>query len=130
MAIIELVEGRHYYGFWWVAWDDTDWLLCAWRVDGADEVEAVYRFRYYRDDKVWDSEDNKTVFHMTIPVGGLDPQEAYRMVEDKFTKTAQLLAWASNAHEAEYVRIDGDHEAAARGLIQSSWANVKRMSND
>lgn len=129
MAIIELQEGRHYYGFWWVAWENCDWLLCAWHEDGSDRVNAVYRFRYYRDDKVWDSEDEKSVYELSIPIHSQDPQETYRVVEDKFSAMAQLLAYASNAHEAEYVRIDGDHNAAARALMQSSWANVKRETN-
>ncbi len=44
-------------GLWYVQLSDSDWLASIWREDGRPKLS--YRFRYYEDDKSFDSEDRK-----------------------------------------------------------------------
>ena len=59
---------------WYVALDEADWMAVLWR-DGDKPWRAVYRFRYYMDDKVgMASDDLKRVYEL----GGLDGTAATR----------------------------------------------------
>ena len=52
----------------WAVWltDDSDWLCSAWVED--DNYVIAYRFRYYVDDKTFDSDDRKSWYRYQIPV--------------------------------------------------------------
>ena len=117
MAYVELRPGVYYYGWWWVAWKGTDWLACAWKEDG--QVHGVCRFRYYLDKLVFGSVDRKSGYKFDMP--GSTPDED---VIARVTSVAQVLALASLADEAEFVRVCGDHEQALAAIEHSPWAHV------
>lgn len=50
-------------GIWYVQLsDDSDWLASVWMDDGKGKL--CYRFRYYKDDKVFESEDRKNWYDL------------------------------------------------------------------
>ncbi len=67
-AGIVFQEGRYFAALWFVNAADKscDWLAALWKDKGGD-WEAVYRFRYYRDDKAHGSEDQKSWYAVNIP---------------------------------------------------------------
>lgn len=67
-AGIVLQEGRYFAAFWFVNSADKsrDWLAALWKDEGGDWCGA-YRFRYYNDDKLVDSSDEKSWYAITIP---------------------------------------------------------------
>jgi hypothetical protein len=58
--MIELSDKVWVYGMWFVQGNDVDWMACIRKVEGKWRLD--YRFRHYRDDKVYDSEDEKRWF--------------------------------------------------------------------
>ena len=52
-------------GFWLSTISATGWPLCG-RLSHECECELVYRFRYYVDDKAFDSEDKKNWYKGTL----------------------------------------------------------------
>lgn len=54
---MELSNDMWVYGVWHVQGDKCDWLASLWRK--GDKAYLEYRFRYYRDDKTHNSEDEK-----------------------------------------------------------------------
>jgi hypothetical protein len=74
-------------GVWYVHLENSDWLASIWMEDG--KATMAYRFRYYKDDKTFDSEDEKNWYG----VGSTDPSPdklvlATRMIADKMAKMA------------------------------------------
>jgi hypothetical protein len=66
-ALIELTSKSQIAGHWTKPLPDGsgDFLAMVYR-DGPDAVwKALYRFRYFVDDKVWDSDDTKRAYAYT-----------------------------------------------------------------
>lgn|GEM_PF-2890071 len=64
-AILDIVEGRYFLAVWFVAGAGMDFLGAVFRDAGEKRFHLKYRFRYYRDDKAFDSDDEKSVYHAT-----------------------------------------------------------------
>lgn len=63
-AMIKLDE--HVVGVWFSKISSTsDWMLCLRELEPDVRYEIVYRFRYYKSDKVFDSDDEKSWFRAT-----------------------------------------------------------------
>jgi len=52
-------------GIWYVEGNDKNWLLTLFHEDGV--VKGKYRFRYYKDDDAFNSDDEKSWYNMTSP---------------------------------------------------------------
>ena len=50
-------------GLWYVGWDSGDWMAAVESLD--DCAKIIYRFRWYRDHKVFDSDDVKSWYEAT-----------------------------------------------------------------
>jgi hypothetical protein len=57
---------------------DSDWMGSAWHGED-DELHLSYRFRYYEDNKSFDSEDRKVWYDMTIH--GDTPEAVEKLVD-------------------------------------------------
>lgn len=56
---IEIKQGRYFLGMWFLRGDGLDFLASVFR-DSGQAFRCIYRFRYYKDDKVFDSKDKKS----------------------------------------------------------------------
>jgi hypothetical protein len=99
---IELTENT--IGVWAVSLDsDSDYLAALWR-DGENYV-MVYRFRYYVDDKTFDSKDKKNWYRCEV--------QADRTTEDKVIEVMRLSArmlWKQSGGKRYEIMMD------ARGI--------------
>lgn len=71
---MEFTPDKYMLGFWFVAWEDKDWMLqiCC----GADGTwEGEYRFRYYdeKSENPFDQKDRKSFYKLSIP--GSEPAD-------------------------------------------------------
>ena len=88
--------------------DNMDWLAGAWETD--DEYIAMYRFRYYVDDKTFDSNDKKNWYKMTV--------KKETVSKEKFIQTMQ-----------EVVRILWTGGGGKRYEIFMENGDVKQLMN-
>lgn len=53
-------------GIWFLTISPTsDWMLCLRELEADVRYEIIYRFRYYKDDKVFETEDKKSWYRAT-----------------------------------------------------------------
>lgn len=63
---LELKDGRYVSQMWYCANNEKDWLCALYR-DPGECWTVLYRFRYYRDDKAFDSKDIKNWYRCRAP---------------------------------------------------------------
>ena len=70
-------------GVWFIQLTPAqDWLASIFTTDEG-ELKAIYRFRYYVDDKAFDSEDKKNWWEMTSTKTIAETVENFREIYDK-----------------------------------------------
>ena len=85
--------------------DETDWLCSIQEHD--DHYEVHYRFRYYNDDKNFDSEDEKHWYSAMMPKKEVSRKKVISVMREAFT----LLKDESDKEEAyELLRGKGSFE--------------------
>jgi len=102
MIVIE--KDKYYIGFWYVEWDDGNWMGCAWTETDSDHTHWMgrFRFREYRDGKVlFNSKDVKHWYG--TEVWGASEIEVLAHYRD----AANLVAEHFNADINEFVGIHG-----------------------
>ena len=67
---LELKADMWVYGIWYVQGKDCDWMGSLSKQD--DKVVLEYRFRYYKDDRAFDSKDTKNWYTGSSPVEDLE----------------------------------------------------------
>ncbi len=95
---IELTENT--LGIWAVSIsDECDWLGAVWR-EGDDYV-LEYRFRYYVDDKTFDSKDRKN-WYRTVITGGQPEDKVVGVMREM----ARML-WSESGGKRYELMMDG-----------------------
>lgn len=116
--MIELKKGNHYVAIAFVAWDSGDWMVCVWN-DQEDTQHLQYRFRYYVDDRAFDSSDEKRWYEASGPV--MSDDAAINILRAAMTS----IALATEAHVADLIIICGDYKSAFRALHAAPWVHIK-----
>jgi len=119
---IELKPGRYYVGVWWMAWTGGDWMACIWN-DGEREC-LQYRFRYHVDDKVFDSDDQKSWYEMTREI------QPDAVIVQEMNTSVRALGAAIGAVEIEYIYIGGDSEKVFRAIVNAPWAHFRKAGDE
>ena len=85
---------------WFVAYGDgsADWQMTVTRKDDGS-FDIVYRFRYYKDNKAWDSQDEKNWYRYTAK-----PGEKQATVMQNCRKVAAEVARVQHGQLWEHVR--------------------------
>ncbi len=87
---MSIVLSEHTLGIWFVSLGkESDWLGSVWKTD--EGYEVVYRFRYYVDDKTFDSEDTKHWYSTKISKDNADDDKVIKTMRDM----AEML-WAAS----------------------------------
>lgn len=63
-AIFEVKPGRYYRAIWFAGGNETGDLFAAVFKNDEGAWQTTYRFRWYADDRVGDSQDKKSVYHV------------------------------------------------------------------
>ena len=79
--IVSIQEDGYYVALWFLSGKNQDWLAMLYRNPGEADLRLSYRFRYYKDDKVFmdESEDEKSGY--TCEVAGKTEDDAIAIVD-------------------------------------------------
>jgi hypothetical protein len=66
--IFDIVVGGHYVGLWFLAGRDQDFLALVFKPPNDPDLQLRYRFRYYKDDKIFFDEttDEKSTWNASL----------------------------------------------------------------
>lgn len=108
---------------YFVGWNDGDWMGTIYRhADGPWLVE--YRFRYYVDDKSWDSDDVKNFYAMTAPDGS---EKSLSKLRDAMALLASMTAVHYEAETVDEVAVLGSGARMVDCLATRSWASTREV---
>ena len=119
--MIELKPGVLYHSVLLVALDGPagDFMGMLSTNDGEKQAQFVGRFRWYYDDKVFDSEDHKKWLHIVLPEGA---------DREKFLEAfLKILAHGPTSCAGQVLEIDGDYKKAMKILTKHPWFSMKRV---
>lgn len=112
--------------FWFAEWEARNakerpgsWLAGVWREKNADHWTLKYRFRYYVDAKIFDSDDERSVYEF---------QPELETPEAKLLESVGVVAALNKARfrcEVDFVLVRGDAEAAMKKLMERPWVNLR-----
>lgn len=124
MAIFEFKDGQHYHGMWRAIFNGGDFLAFMWREDGRWIFR--YRFRYFKDAKVWESDDERSTYQVSMPD---DPGNRERMFEG-VNAMLSISSKSGMCSNLTYYPCDGDAEAMIAIVSETDGIHVKSMSNE
>jgi hypothetical protein len=105
---IEIEPGRYFSHFWFVGCETKDFLACLWREDKPDaEWHLQYRFRYYKDQSVFDSEDEKRSYSAVAPANR--PEESLVEAVDKIAALTKMQFCSEDVHKVVVKSSDAAH---------------------
>lgn len=97
-------------GLWYLqTTPKQDWVGTLTEVEPDKEYELIYRFRYYKDDKAWDSADEKSWYKATIT--GHDKDYC---IESVRTMINILAAAAQSEKPVEFLNTNGAEDLMNR----------------
>jgi hypothetical protein len=123
---IEISEGT--VGVWYVALSHCDWLAHVGR-NAEGLYELRYRFRWFRDDKIWDSKDRKNWYRFVTK-----PGEPVDRILETTRARAKLLSEGCGplAHTTNWELLRGERtvEEFADLLLTMPGVHYEKMPNE
>jgi len=118
--MIVVDEGMYFYVLWFVGCKTQDMMGTIYKEDKSPgKVFASYRFRYYRGDDVFDSNDKKNWYVVTAAEDNVQKLiESFKFITDEYAE------WAK-AETRDWLVVNGDHLAMCACLMSQSWSYVK-----
>ena len=114
-------------GIWFVAWKDADWMCGAWK--SFCGPEARYRFRYYKDEKAFNSRDEKSWYDVKPRREAGDHLFTDQEMIDVCSEMAALMAKANSASEKwELIRGASTFEQFVTEFRKLPFAHTKILA--
>lgn len=108
---------------WFINTTETqDWMACLREVKPEEEYELIYRFRYYKDDKAFDSEDEKSWYK-----GRITGTRAYVLASTR--AVAKIMEEFAAGKLYELVN-EGDYEAFVKKFMDAPFVYAKQVSKE
>lgn len=112
-------------GIWFMPLEEKqDWLASITEIEPDKKYQLVYRHRYHKDDKAFDSEDEKSWYKATIA-----GTRAY--VLGTFREFVKVLH--SQTHNCDApceIMNDGDYDAFVKKLQDAPFVYVRQASKE
>lgn len=91
MPIFEIKKEHYYHGMWRANIPNGDILAVMWREDKTWYFR--YRYRWTKDNKIWDSADKKSVYEIKAPDRPGVQEHLYRTISELFgaLESAKLI---------------------------------------
>lgn len=120
---IELDEKSYIIGMWFSSDPVTsnNWLACAIRDQGNPlAFKGSYRFRYVKDDKIFDGEDEKSWYSFSLPQG---------VTEESIIETMDLAQAEieSGYPEKDKVIVKGNLKLLMELAKDKEWMHIKMV---
>lgn len=122
--MVHLTEDSFVHAVWFVALPDSlgDWMATLLR-DGPDQPDyVIYRFRWYRDQEAFGSDDEKVVFRVNFG----DP----RMTLEQKIESIDLVVqgtFADQGVEVDRTIVNGNAAKFVEVLRDKPWANFREL---
>lgn len=121
---MSIVISEKILGTWYVPFTGGDWLAAIER--GSDAYHLIYRFRYYVDDKSFDSDDTKNWYEGDI---SLDTDEAViEHMRDMVDKIVNFLGTTEETAPVELLMEGDDLDGFVARLKECEFTNFKAES--
>lgn len=124
--LVDAMNGEHVYqdSVWFCGGRRGDWMGRIFKHDG--KWCAVYRFRYYRDDKAFDSQDRKS-WHALV--GDNDSEETLDEIRKAFDRLKPLmeLQYGMQVEVIEFQCFNDDPKFTAE-LAKRPWTHVRQAT--
>lgn len=118
---IEIKNGYYYIGYWYGSFDNGDVFGIAWK-EPHGSWQLKYRFRYHKDDRIWNSCDVKNWYHLTAKDGSLD--EAKRL-KTRMTTVLQLGVAHNVLTGMSFTECEGDGERMLQLLMDKPYLHIR-----
>ncbi len=123
--MIELVKENLYLGFWVAAIENGDFFAVVWKTPNGP-WEWSYRFRYHRDDKVFNSDDEKVWYKLKALDGSDKSKERLKKAMNSILELGLI---SGMIHSGSYVECMGDSEAMLALLMSGDrpYFHIKQI---
>jgi len=102
-----------------------NWMGCVLRQEG-EPWKFIYRFRYFQDDKIHDSDDNRTWTEVVPPADRPDDGgDSLVMVAEHVTGGLMAKGYSD---ELRYIPVNGTGMDAQEKLKSAEWAHCRTES--
>lgn len=125
---IEITPENYYIGMWFMELPDRigNWMACAWRPkDKPGPWTLRWRFRYYEDEKIFDSEDRRSWYTMEIK----DATEE-KVVESLEYVATMMCGVTGTTLTFWEIRGDGDKAMDKMKTHPPPWMHAQHMSEE
>lgn len=124
--MITLTDNTYVECIWFVDMGDQSFMGCLFH-EGGGRWQVKYRFREHRDNKVFDSNDERAWYVMKPRAGLVSREQAQRELFEMMNTTVGELAKRART-EVELVMVRGDGPAAFRAISAQRWGHVRMES--
>lgn len=115
-------------GMWFVGNSATDWLAAAWASKG--KIIAKYRHRYHRDEKVWNSEDEKHWYQMSIEDTPEAREKLFKSFSDLWSVGITMLGATPGDPESCGAFAGGTPKEALDWLTAQPFCSVMTINTE
>lgn len=120
---MSMVLDEKLVGVWYLQTTTTqDWMAVIRELVPEQKYELTYRFRYYKDDKAFDSEDEKSWYR-----GEISGTRNY--VVFGLRSAAEMMATAAVGKVYEYLN-DGDFSAFVKRFQDAPFVFARQVSKE
>jgi hypothetical protein len=118
--MIEIHEKTYILGFWFCEDPKTlnNWLYAVVKNPEDNHWRCNYRFRYSKDDKIWDSDDEKSWWKMKIPL-----KETEESIIEKTNLVQSVIAL--RFPYTDKIIVKGDIKKLFTLSVGHPWMNIK-----
>lgn len=103
--MIEIRPGMYFVGIWQAAINGGDFMAAMWRNDQDHVWEAKYRFRYHKDDKVFNSQDTRKWYRLRSQDDSYTEKEKMKYALDQLMVAGEALGYMT---DTSYTECEGD----------------------
>lgn len=107
---IEIRPENYYWGMWYASHEKGDLMGAAWKEPGGNWI-LRFRFRTYKDDRVFDSEDTKSWYELRAKDG---EDKTMEEMQHKFTAILAITGVRANVQSLSFIPCKGYGEDFAK----------------
>lgn len=121
--VYQPVDDDFVYSVWFCGFSGADFMATLWEHDG--EARFSYRVRIHKDDKVFDSADEK---HWRVGHGELDAVDAIRdSIDAVLANVQRMFPRDSIVDNAERIDVGGSVSDMIDKISSRPWCNIRKL---
>jgi hypothetical protein len=120
MSKAGMVLDEKIVGIWFIGWEKRDWMAGVRELEPEAKYELTYRFRYHKDDGIFESEDKKSWYS-----GTLSGTRAFVVASIK--SMARGFATASDGKLYEVLNDDRDLDKFMRVFQEMPFVYMRQV---